>query len=202
MERAEHDGQRDHGCLARARQVRQGQPDVFVRRRRPDLEEPRVLLCDVGADSGHLAAAPDGRLGARGLPAGARRQVTRTCAARSRWPKATPCGSSTTSRLATAFFATTTGASGSPAIAKRSTAQNQTAENWAAQWSGVLRSNWSMEAAAATYKSLITSARSKRASSAARPSRASRTARSTTAPRSSASSSGRASSSTSPATGS
>ncbi len=36
------------------------------------------------------------------------------------------------------------------------TAQSQTAENWAAQWSGVLRSNWSMEAAAATYKSLIT----------------------------------------------
>ena len=36
------------------------------------------------------------------------------------------------------------------------TAQSQTAENWAAQWSGVLRSNWSMEAAAANYKSLIT----------------------------------------------
>ena len=36
------------------------------------------------------------------------------------------------------------------------TAQSQTAENWAAQWSGVLRSNWSVEAAAATYKSLIT----------------------------------------------
>ena len=36
------------------------------------------------------------------------------------------------------------------------TAQSQTAENWAAQWSGVLRSNWSMEAAAAHYKSLIT----------------------------------------------
>ena len=27
------------------------------------------------------------------------------------------------------------------------TAQSQTAENWAAQWSGVIRSNWSMEAA-------------------------------------------------------
>jgi outer membrane receptor protein involved in Fe transport len=36
------------------------------------------------------------------------------------------------------------------------TAQNQTAENWAAQWSGVLRNNWSMEAAAATYSSTIT----------------------------------------------
>lgn len=35
------------------------------------------------------------------------------------------------------------------------TAQRQTAENWAAQWSGVLRNNWSMEAAAATYKSRI-----------------------------------------------
>ena len=29
------------------------------------------------------------------------------------------------------------------------TAQNQTTENWAAQWSGVLRNNWSMEAAVA-----------------------------------------------------
>jgi hypothetical protein len=36
------------------------------------------------------------------------------------------------------------------------TAQNQTAKNWAAQWSGVLRNNWSMEAAAANYSSLIT----------------------------------------------
>ena len=36
------------------------------------------------------------------------------------------------------------------------TAQEQTAKNWAAQWSGVLRDNWSMEAAAATYSSLIT----------------------------------------------
>lgn len=35
------------------------------------------------------------------------------------------------------------------------TSQGQTAENWAAQWSGVLRGNWSMEAAAATYKSRI-----------------------------------------------
>src|SRR5687767_14817063 len=35
------------------------------------------------------------------------------------------------------------------------TAQFQTAENWAAQWSGVLRNNWSVEAAAANYKSLI-----------------------------------------------
>ena len=35
------------------------------------------------------------------------------------------------------------------------TAQYQTAENWAAQWSGVLRNNWSVEAAAANYKSLI-----------------------------------------------
>ena len=35
------------------------------------------------------------------------------------------------------------------------TAQNQSAENWAAQWSGVLRNNWSMEAAAAKYSSRI-----------------------------------------------
>lgn len=35
------------------------------------------------------------------------------------------------------------------------TAQSQTAENWAAQWSGVLRSNWSVEAAAAKYASRI-----------------------------------------------
>jgi hypothetical protein len=35
------------------------------------------------------------------------------------------------------------------------TAQEQTAENWAAQWSGVLRNNWSMEAAAAKYSSRI-----------------------------------------------
>jgi hypothetical protein len=35
------------------------------------------------------------------------------------------------------------------------TAQNQTAKNWAAQWSGVLRNNWSMEAAAANYSSRI-----------------------------------------------
>jgi hypothetical protein len=31
------------------------------------------------------------------------------------------------------------------------TQQNQTAKNWAGQWSGVLKSNWSMEAAFATY---------------------------------------------------
>jgi hypothetical protein len=36
------------------------------------------------------------------------------------------------------------------------TAQNQSAENWAAQWSGVIRGNWAMEAAAASYSSLIT----------------------------------------------
>ena len=36
------------------------------------------------------------------------------------------------------------------------TAQEQNSENWAAQWSGVLRNNWSMEAAAASYSSLIT----------------------------------------------
>ncbi len=35
------------------------------------------------------------------------------------------------------------------------TAQSQTAENWAAQWSGVLRNNWSIEAAGAAYKSRI-----------------------------------------------
>jgi outer membrane receptor protein involved in Fe transport len=35
------------------------------------------------------------------------------------------------------------------------TAQNQIAKNWGAQWSGVLRNNWSMEAAAATYSSVI-----------------------------------------------
>src|SRR5688572_31538592 len=36
------------------------------------------------------------------------------------------------------------------------TAQDQTAKNWAAQWSGVLRNNWPMEAAFADYSSLIT----------------------------------------------
>jgi outer membrane receptor protein involved in Fe transport len=35
------------------------------------------------------------------------------------------------------------------------TAQDQGAENWAAQWSGVMRNNWSMEAAFATYSSRI-----------------------------------------------
>jgi Carboxypeptidase regulatory-like domain len=35
------------------------------------------------------------------------------------------------------------------------TAQNQNARNWAAQWSGVLRDNWSMEGAFATYSSFI-----------------------------------------------
>ena len=36
------------------------------------------------------------------------------------------------------------------------TSQVQTAENWAAQWSGVLRDNWSMEAAIASYASILT----------------------------------------------
>ena len=35
------------------------------------------------------------------------------------------------------------------------TAQSQGAENWAAQWSGVLRNTWSIEAAAAKYSSRI-----------------------------------------------
>ena len=35
------------------------------------------------------------------------------------------------------------------------TSQNQTAKNWAAQYSGVLRSNWSMEAAFASYSSQL-----------------------------------------------
>ena len=35
------------------------------------------------------------------------------------------------------------------------TAQSQGAENWAAQWSGVLRNTWSVEAAAAKYSSRI-----------------------------------------------
>ncbi|HEX7281086.1 MAG TPA: carboxypeptidase regulatory-like domain-containing protein [Vicinamibacterales bacterium] len=35
------------------------------------------------------------------------------------------------------------------------TAQSQTAENWAAQWSGVIRNNWSLEAAGAAYESRI-----------------------------------------------
>jgi outer membrane receptor protein involved in Fe transport len=35
------------------------------------------------------------------------------------------------------------------------TAQNQSAKNWAAQWSGVIRGNWAMEAAAASYASRI-----------------------------------------------
>ncbi|MEY4635509.1 MAG: hypothetical protein RJA55_1307 [Acidobacteriota bacterium] len=36
------------------------------------------------------------------------------------------------------------------------TGQSQSASNWAAQWSGVIRSNWSMEGAFADYASLIT----------------------------------------------
>jgi hypothetical protein len=36
------------------------------------------------------------------------------------------------------------------------TAQDQTAENWAAQYSGVLKDNWAVEAAWASYSSLIT----------------------------------------------
>jgi hypothetical protein len=36
------------------------------------------------------------------------------------------------------------------------TAQDQTSKNWAAQWSGVIRGNWAMEAAFADYGSLIT----------------------------------------------
>jgi outer membrane receptor protein involved in Fe transport len=46
---------------------------------------------------------------------------------------------------------------GALATAERAslTSQNQIAKNWAAQWSGVLRSNWAMEAAAADYSSLI-----------------------------------------------
>ena len=47
------------------------------------------------------------------------------------------------------------GAAGCGGEREALTAQNQTAKNWAAQWSGVLRDNWSMEAAAATYISLI-----------------------------------------------
>jgi outer membrane receptor for ferrienterochelin and colicin len=35
------------------------------------------------------------------------------------------------------------------------TAQSQSAENWAAQWSGVIRNNWSLEAAGASYSSRI-----------------------------------------------
>ena len=35
--RAEHDGQRDHRRVARAREVRQGEPGLLLRRRRPDL---------------------------------------------------------------------------------------------------------------------------------------------------------------------
>lgn len=36
------------------------------------------------------------------------------------------------------------------------TGQDQIAKNWAAQWSGVLRDNWAMEAAFADYSSVIT----------------------------------------------
>lgn len=36
------------------------------------------------------------------------------------------------------------------------TSQNQNAKNWAAQWSGVIRNTWAMEAAFADYDSLIT----------------------------------------------
>ena len=45
---------------------------------------------------------------------------------------------------------------GSAAEREALNAQNQTATNWAAQWSGVLRNNWAMEAAYADYGSLIT----------------------------------------------
>lgn len=45
---------------------------------------------------------------------------------------------------------------GSAAEREALTGQNQSASNWAAQWSGVVRNNWSMEAAFADYASLIT----------------------------------------------
>jgi hypothetical protein len=48
------------------------------------------------------------------------------------------------------------GFGGTAAERESLTGQNQTAENWAAQWSGVLKNNWSMEAAFADYGSLIT----------------------------------------------
>ena len=63
---------------------------------------------------------------------------------------------STTSRRATAFVRDDYWGTTFTGDREALTAQSQTAENWAAQWSGVLRSNWSMEAAAANYKSLIT----------------------------------------------
>ena len=49
-----------------------------------------------------------------------------------------------------------TGFGASAAERESLTSQDQTAKNWAAQWSGVLRNNWSMEAAFANYRSLIT----------------------------------------------
>ena len=45
---------------------------------------------------------------------------------------------------------------GSAAEREALTGQNQNASNWAAQWSGVIRNNLSMEAAFANYASLIT----------------------------------------------
>ena len=129
--------------------------------------------------------------------------VTRTCAAPSSWPKATPCGSSTTSRRRRHRSRRLLGHDVPTGDREALTAQSQTAENWAAQWSGVLEDNWSMEAAAANYRSLHHRRHVRRGHSERRADlRAWRTTRSTTAPRSTASSSARASSSTSPATGS
>ena len=49
------------------------------------------------------------------------------------------------------YWGTTTPAGEREAL----TSQNQTANNWAGQYSGVLRSNWSMEAAFASYSSQL-----------------------------------------------
>ncbi len=49
------------------------------------------------------------------------------------------------------------GTASAPLVGEREalTSQNQTAKNYAAQWSGVLRDNWSMEAAFADYSSQL-----------------------------------------------
>jgi hypothetical protein len=45
---------------------------------------------------------------------------------------------------------------GAPGERAALTSQNQTADNWAGQWTGVLKPNWTMEASAGKYASVLT----------------------------------------------
>lgn len=45
---------------------------------------------------------------------------------------------------------------GAPGERAALTSQNQTADNWAGQWTGVLKPNWTMEASAGKYASILT----------------------------------------------